>query len=159
MFDLTLRLGKVHYWQGAAVALVLPVLLMASMQSVRVPTLAVICRTAGRASYPLYVLHQLCGYWILNFAVQYLHTRSDLRLVVVLGMVALSLIYGNWLEPKLVRLYKNVLVDATDIIAGLLSLKPVRKKGVMPDIADPARIAGLAPMPTGGEQPVSWRTS
>lgn len=119
MYDLSLHLGHVHLWEGALVTLAILLLMRGSMQPVRSPVLAGVFRTAGRASYPLYVVHQLCGYWILNFCADRLHIRVDLRPLVVFGMVALSLGYGNWLEPALIRLYKGVLIDGAAIVASL----------------------------------------
>jgi peptidoglycan/LPS O-acetylase OafA/YrhL len=157
MYDLTLHIGRIYLWQGAVVALVIPLVLAASMQSVRRPWLAVVFRTAGRASYPLYLVHQLCGYWILNFAVQHLHSHIDLRLPVVVGMVVLSIIYGNWFEPTLIRLYKGVLVDATGVVAGLLPRRFPVRGAVASELVEPAGYAGdLALVSTSAEPQNPW---
>jgi peptidoglycan/LPS O-acetylase OafA/YrhL len=121
MYDASLHLGHVQLWQGALVTGAILLLMALAMRKVGQPALCKVFRVVGRASYPLYVIHQLCGYWILNFCAQRLHIRMDLRLPVVLGLVALSLMYGNWAERALIRLYKNVLTDATRVVASMLS--------------------------------------
>jgi peptidoglycan/LPS O-acetylase OafA/YrhL len=124
MYDLSLHLGAIHWWQGAGIVLAILGLLLVSMRPVSQPGLMPVFRAAGRASYPLYVVHQLCGYWILNFCVLRLHLNVDLRAPVVILLVGIALAYGNWIEPGLIRLYKLVLVDATGTVAALVRFRP-----------------------------------
>ncbi len=119
MYDLSLHLGHVHLWQGILIELAILLLMVGSMQTVRSSTLRMLFRTLGRASYPLYVIHQLCGYWILNVCSNRTHSTIDLRPLVILTVAGVSLAYGNWLEPTLIRLYRTVLTDAVGIVARL----------------------------------------
>jgi peptidoglycan/LPS O-acetylase OafA/YrhL len=120
MNDLTLHIGATAFWQGPLIASTIVLLMAASMHQVRSPALASLFRAAGRASYPLYVVHQLCGYWILNFWSARLHEHHDLRPVVVIAMVALSLYFGNGIEPRLIALYKRLLNDARRLMGTLM---------------------------------------
>src|SRR5262249_18293808 len=94
-------------------------------------------RTAGSASYPLYVVHGLCGYWILNYCTEHLRSDIDLRLPVMLAMVALSMAYGNWVEPALIQLYRDNLTGAAIRIARLRKQRrrqaPATVGGGVPD--------------------------
>ena len=117
MFNLSLHLGAVHLWQGALVSLSILVLMVLAMQPVRSTVACRAFRVLGRSSYPLYVIHQLCGYWILNYCDERLHLNVDLRPPVMLVMLVLALAFGNWAEPTLIRHYKKVLVDATRILS------------------------------------------
>ena len=128
MYADTLHLGAVHLWQGAFVAVTILGVMLRSLQPIRGPSLARAFRAVGRASYPLYVVHQLCGYWILNYFAQRWHISVDLRLPIIAGIVLVSLGYGNWLEPALIRLYRSVLTDATGIVVSLFPPRPVLGK-------------------------------
>lgn len=117
MNSLTLHLGHVAFWQGALVEGAILIMMFASLLPVRLAPLAKAFRISGRASYPLYVVHQLCGYWVINFLAQRMHWHVDSRPLVIAVLVAISLVFGNLLEPPLIRLYRNVLKEAVGILA------------------------------------------
>lgn len=119
----TLQVRAARPADGVIVAISILVLMVLSVRRVRSASLARIFSIAGRASYPLYVLHQLCGYWTINFLTQHLGLHLDIRPVLVASMVILSLAFGNSAEPKLISMYKRVLTDAWGIVAGVWSRK------------------------------------
>jgi peptidoglycan/LPS O-acetylase OafA/YrhL len=118
----TLHLQPVHYWQGLAVAGAILLTMTACVQELHSPRLARLSRAAGRASYPLYVVHQLCGYWILNFTVRKLGTAFDPRPVVLVSVVALALFFGNRIEPGMIAAYRKRLGAATELLQALWRL-------------------------------------
>lgn len=120
MNHLTLHLGPASFWQGILAETLIVSALLCSLGSVRSAWLARLFRVLGRASYPLYAVHQLCGYWMLNFSVQHLHLQFDVRPVVVAFMVGSSVTFGNWVEPRLIRLYRTTLQSAYTTAAALL---------------------------------------
>jgi peptidoglycan/LPS O-acetylase OafA/YrhL len=120
--DLSLRLGPVHFWEGAAVACVIVTLMAVSVRGVRRPTLAAVFAVAGRASYPLYVVHQLCGYWLVNLCTERLHLHLDVRPIVLVVMVAASAVFGSRLEPHLIAVYRKSMTEASRVLLTTWSL-------------------------------------
>lgn len=119
MDRVTLGVGPVPFWRGAAIECVILAAMIASLLPVRRAGLVRVFRVAGRASYPLYVVHQLCGYWIINFLAGRLHLHIDPRPLIIAVLVAASLAFGNLIEPSLIRLYRGMLEDAVGILASL----------------------------------------
>ena len=110
-----LHLGAVKYAQALMVALAIPAIVAAFLRSARSTGVAGAVRFLGAASYPLYVIHQLCGYWIINFCAYQLHWTRDVRPPVVLGMTLLALYFGNYIEPRLRAAYRAALTGAINI--------------------------------------------
>lgn len=129
---LSLHVRPARPLDGILVASSILVLMILGVQHVRSTWLARICRTAGRASYPLYVVHQLCGYWIINFVTLHIGSSLDFRPGLIMIMAALSLAFGNWVEPKLIVMYKRVLTDAWDIVEALWT----RRRAMENDLLD-----------------------
>jgi len=116
---LTLHVRPARLADGILVATSILVLMIVGVRRVNSARLARIFRAAGRASYPLYVVHQLCGYWIINFMTLHVGLRLDFRPALILVMVGSSLAFGNWVEPWLISMYKRVLTDAWAVAEGL----------------------------------------
>ena len=123
MDNVTLRVGHIHYWQGLLIESGIVVAMILSVRCIRSARLAAFCRTAGRASYPLYVAHQLCGYWVVNFLWARVHVSFDPRPLVVVAMVLLALLFGNTLEPRLIAAYRRLLHEAAGTLSSLMPKK------------------------------------
>lgn len=52
----------------------------------------------GRASFPLYAIHQLAGYWFINLAAA--HLAMDIRPALVMLMLMLAVVISEQIEPR-----------------------------------------------------------
>jgi peptidoglycan/LPS O-acetylase OafA/YrhL len=70
----------------------------------------------GRASYPLYLIHQNIGYSIFAFSEKRFGPQFDIRPVVMIAMVILAGTIANLAEPALAAQYRKWLLSMSEAI-------------------------------------------
>jgi peptidoglycan/LPS O-acetylase OafA/YrhL len=125
-----LHLQAPRKFESVLVACAIPCLVAVCLRSAKSPFAGALCRVAGRASFPLYVVHQMCGYWIINLCTQTLHLRWDPRPAVAIAMIAFAVYFGNRLEPRLIVAYRRAL--------DMLAAKPLPLLGIRINMPKPA---------------------
>jgi peptidoglycan/LPS O-acetylase OafA/YrhL len=103
-------LNQPTQWTGTAIAGVVtigafPAFLLMQPRS---EILIELCALAGRASYPLYVMHQSAGYVIITWLLGIFPAHVlAVQIVTLLGMVGFALLFSSFVEPQMTSLYKR----------------------------------------------------
>jgi peptidoglycan/LPS O-acetylase OafA/YrhL len=88
-----------------ATVLAIFVVFTASQRGTGVPRVAALL---GKASYPLYLVHQNLGYRVINWIAQrHVAVGWDMRPLVMLAIALLAIAIAAWLEPVLASVYRR----------------------------------------------------
>lgn len=124
----SIHLPEVSWWYGVVIAVSVFAVVWFSIISDSFVQLPTVVKLLGAMSYPLYVIHQLLGYWIINLlTLKCKITSFDVRPLVILIMVGLSFVIAKYWEPPLARLYWKV-IGAIQDLSGLLKEKLQAKR-------------------------------
>lgn len=96
-------------WHGFVIAAAIVAVVALFARGVRHAGASKVFSVLGLMSYPLYVLHQRCGYWALSFAARTSHDGRWSRPLLVLGMVGASFVIARYVEPHLAKVYSRLL--------------------------------------------------
>ncbi|WP_118179481.1 acyltransferase family protein [Paraburkholderia phosphatilytica] len=101
--------GPVSALQAVAIlAVVLGIFLIfaANRRGTGVPRVSALL---GKASYPLYLVHQNLGYRVIDWVAERHLTAWDIRPFVMAGIATLAIVIAAWLEPVVAAGYRRVL--------------------------------------------------
>jgi peptidoglycan/LPS O-acetylase OafA/YrhL len=108
-------------WAGTAIAGVVTVgafpacLLMQPRSAI----LIALCALAGRASYPLYVMHQTAGYVAITWLAKIFPAHVlAMQIATLLGMVGFAILFSGLIEPRMISLYKRAGFYLEDLVGG-----------------------------------------
>ncbi|THD68709.1 MAG: acyltransferase [Bradyrhizobium sp.] len=96
-------------WTGTAIASVVtigafPAFLLMQPKS---EILIRLCALAGRASYPLYVLHQTAGYVVITWLLTIFPAHAlAIQIVTLLGMIGFATLFSSLIEPQIASVYR-----------------------------------------------------
>jgi peptidoglycan/LPS O-acetylase OafA/YrhL len=97
-------------WTGTAIAGVVTIVAFPAflLMQPRSQMLIGLCVLAGRASYPLYVIHQSAGYVVIAWLVAIFpaHVRA-IQILTLLGMIGFAILFSSLIEPQIASLYKK----------------------------------------------------
>lgn len=119
-----IKLTPIKWWGACLVSAGILGLIIVSLRTVHNYRLVRILSGLGAMSYPLYLIHQNLGYWLINS----LSTGLDIEKVrliqfgVILFMLLLAFFIARFVEPPMARLIKRSLASA------LLVRRPVFKR-------------------------------
>jgi len=116
------NLPSVSWWYGPVIAIGVLGIVLVFMTSGSMLKLNKSVKILGAMSYPLYVVHQLFGYWMTGLLVRHVKTMSiDPRWIVILLVIAISFLVAQFAEPPIARLYRAAAVRLEYRIAAAIT--------------------------------------
>jgi peptidoglycan/LPS O-acetylase OafA/YrhL len=97
-------------WTGTAIAAVVTIGAFPAclLMQPRSDMLIGLCALAGRASYPLYVMHQTAGYVVITWLATIFPAHIlAIQIATLLGMTGFAVLFSSLIEPRIVSLYKR----------------------------------------------------